>query len=68
MGGYPGKRRRAVIISTDTTAQESGELEKWGVELEGKGSLMIACVDVNATTPESIIIDLYAVDIRSDEE
>ena len=29
---------------------------------------MIACVDVNVTTPESIIIDLYAVDIRSDEE
>ena len=50
------------------TAQESGELEERGVKLEGEGSLMIACVDVNATAPESIIIDLYAVDIRSDEE
>ena len=68
MGGYPGKRGRAIIINTDTTAQESGELEEQRVKLKGKGSLMIACVDVNATAPKSIIIDLYAVDIRSDKE
>ena len=68
MGGHPGKRGRAVVINTDTAAQASGELEEWEVEFEREGSPTSTCTHVNPAEHESIIVDLYAADIRSDEE
>lgn len=61
LAGCPGKRGRAVGVSTRTTAQVDSKQGDQGITTSSTVS------DVNSAVTESNIVDLYAVVAKSEE-
>jgi len=66
LAGCAGKRGRAVVIDTDTTAQANGGEEEWEVENGNGEPLARTYMHVDAAAHKSNIVDLYAVDDKLD--
>jgi len=65
MAGCTGKRRGAVVINTDATAQEIGGEEKQNIDAEPEPRTIS---NVNPAPRKSHIVDLYSVDEKSKEQ